>query len=206
MNAAIVDRKRFDLAIAGTVVRADAWASLQEIHALLEHARGLGQRADDEMQAVREMAYAAGYQSGVKEAQRDMTAQLAALNERQARLLRDMESRVVNLACAVVERIAPGLGAERLVPQLVNEAAAAAQAEQFLLIRVHPDARAAVAADLDAVRQAHPAVGIIELVEDETLDPLSCVVVSEAGEVRAGVNQQIDAIRSALLAAAEGGA
>ena len=40
-------------------------------------------------------------------------------------------------------------------------------------------------------RQAHPAVGLIELVDDESLDPLSCVVVSEAGEVRAGIAQQI---------------
>jgi len=44
-------------------------------------------------------------------------------------------------------------------------------------------------------------VGVIELVDDESLDPLSCVVVSEAGEVRAGVSQQIEAIRAALAQA-----
>ena len=92
-----------------------------------------------------------------------------------------------------------------VVPPLVMQAVEAAQAEQFLLIRVHPDARAGVEAGLGAVRQAHPAVGVIELVDDESLDPLSCVVVSEAGEVRAGVAQQIEAIRAAL-AGASGGA
>src|SRR3546814_14543013 len=73
----------------------------------------------------------------------------------------------------------------------------AAQAEQFLMLRVHPSVREEVAAGLGAVRQAHPAVGVIELVEDVSLDPMSCVVVSEAGEVRAGVAQQIEAIRTA---------
>ena len=45
---------------------------------------------------------------------------------------------------------------------------------------------------------------MIELVDDESLDPLSCVVVSEAGEVRAGVAQQIEAIRTALAGATGG--
>src|SRR3546814_3243891 len=66
------------------------------------------------------------------------------------------------------------------------------------MLRVHPSVREEVAAGLGAVRQAHPAVGVIELVEDDSLDPMSCVVVSEAGEVRAGVAQQIEAIRTAL--------
>ena len=39
------------------------------------------------------------------------------------------------------------------------------------------------------------------LVDDESLDPLSCVVVSEAGQVRAGIAQQIEAIRTALARA-----
>src|SRR3546814_4598704 len=66
------------------------------------------------------------------------------------------------------------------------------------MLRVHPSVREEVAAGLGAVRQAHPAVGVIELVEDVSLDPMSCVVVSEAGEVRAGVAPQIEAIRTAL--------
>ena len=65
----------------------------------------------------------------------------------------------------------------------------------------HPSVRDQVAANIGAVRQAHPAVGVIELMDDEGLDPLSCVVVSEAGEVRAGIAQQIEAIRTALAGA-----
>src|SRR3546814_10319514 len=67
-----------------------------------------------------------------------------------------------------------------VVPPLVMQAVEAAQAEQFLMLRVHPSVREEVAAGLGAVRQAHPAVGVIELVEDVSLDPMSCVVVSEA--------------------------
>ena len=108
---------------------------------------------------------------------------------------------MADLACAIVARIAPSFDPSKVVPPLVAQAVEAAQAEQFLLIRVHPAVKDQVAANLGAVRQAHPAVGVIELVEDEGLDPLSCVVVSEAGEVRAGIAQQIDAIRAALAGA-----
>jgi type III secretion protein L len=48
-------------------------------------------------------------------------------------------------------------------------------------------------------------VGVIELVGDESLDPQSCIVVSEAGEVRASIAQQIEAIRLALADAAAAG-
>ena len=106
--------------------------------------------------------------------------------------------RVAELACAIVARIAPGFDPSEVMPPLVMRAVEAAQAEQFLLIRVHPAVRDKVQAGLGAVRQAHPAVGVIELVDDESLDALSCVVVSEAGEVRAGIAQQIEAIRAAL--------
>nr|WP_277929365.1 MULTISPECIES: FliH/SctL family protein [unclassified Lysobacter] len=130
-----------------------------------------------------------------------MAEQLAALNERRARVLGEASGRISELACAIVARIAPGFDAQTVVPPLVMQAVEAAQAEQFLLIRVHPSVRDEVGAGLSAVRQAHPGVGVIELVDDESLDPLSCVVMSEAGEVRAGVAQQIEAIRQALAAA-----
>src|SRR3546814_13893323 len=90
----------------------------------------------------------------------------------------------------MVARIAPDCDARSVVPPLVMQAVEAAQAEQFLMLRVHPSVREEVAAGLGAVRQAHPAVGVIELVEDVSLDPLSCVVVSEAGEVRAGRSEE----------------
>src|SRR5690606_5564590 len=114
--------------------------------------------------------------------------------------------RMAELACAIVARIAPGFDASSVVPPLVMKAVEAAQAEQFLLIRVHPDVRASVQAGLGAVRQAHPAVGVIELVDDESLDPLSGVVVSEAGEVRAGAAQQIELIGGAVAGVCGAGA
>lgn len=197
-TVAVFEPRRFERALAGNVVPAQHWQRIDELDALLDQVNALYTEAGKEIERAREKGHAEGFAEGLARVQQQMTEHLAALNERRARALADASSRVTELACAIVARIAPGFDARSVVPPLVRQAVEAAQAEQFLMIRVHPSVRAEVAAGLGAVRQAHPAVGVIELVEDVSLDPLSCVVVSEAGEVRAGVTQQIEAIRTAL--------
>lgn len=197
-TVSVFEPRRFDRALAGNVVPARQWQRIEELDALLEQVNALYAEAGTEIARAREQGYADGFAEGLARVQQQMTEHLAALNERRARVLADASSRVTELACAIVARIAPGFDARAVVPPLVMQAVEAAQAEQFLMIRVHPSVRDEVAAGLGAVRQAHPAVGVIELVEDVSLDPQSCVVVSEAGEVRAGVAQQIEAIRTAL--------
>lgn len=200
-SAAVFERRQFERAVAGNVLRSDDWYRLEQLDALLARANALYADAGEEIAQARERGHAAGFAEGFERAQQQMAEQLAALNERRARVLGEASGRISELACAIVARIAPQFDASTIVPPLVMQAVEAAQAEQFLLIRVHPSVREQVGAGLSAVRQAHPGVGVIELVDDESLDPLSCVVMSEAGEVRAGVAQQIEAIRTALSAA-----
>jgi len=197
-TVAVFEARRFDRALAGSVVPAQQWQRIEELDALLEQVNALYAEAGKEIEQAREQGYSAGFAEGLARVQQQMTEHLAALNERRARVLAEASARVTDLACAIVARIAPDFDARTVVPPLVMQAVEAAQAEQFLMLRVHPSVREEIAAGLGAVRQAHPAVGVIELVEDESLDPMSCVVVSEAGEVRAGVAQQIEAIRTAL--------
>ncbi|WP_187471055.1 FliH/SctL family protein [Luteimonas viscosa] len=201
----VFERREFERAVSARVVRARHWARLEELDQLLARANALCGEVEAEVAQAREAGQAEGFAEGLKRAQQQMAEQLTALNERRARVLAEAAGRITELACAIVARVAPGFDASRVVPPLVMQAVEAAQAEQFLLIRVHPGARESVQAGLGAVRQAHPAVGVIELVDDESLDPLSCVVVSEAGEVRAGVAQQIEAIRVALAGASQPG-
>lgn len=199
--ATVFERRQFQRGISSPIVRAAEWQSLEELDTLLARVNGLYEDAQAEVQKAREQGYAEGFAEGLERVKQQMTEQLASLNERRARVLGEAVGRIGDLACAIVARIAPQFDASQVVPALVMRAVESAQAEQFLMIRVHPEARAGVERGLGAVRQAHPGVGVIELVDDESLDPLSCVVVSEAGEVRAGVSQQIEAIRAALAQA-----
>ncbi|WP_407353226.1 hypothetical protein [Luteimonas sp. R10] len=205
-GVALFERREFERAVTSRIVPARQWAGLQELDVLLERVNTLYAEAEAEIAKARAQGQAAGFAEGLARAQQQMAEKLTGLNERRARVLAEAAGRITDLACAIVARIAPGFDAASVVPPLVMQAVEAAQAEQFLLIRVHPSVRGTVESGLGAVRQAHPAVGVIELVNDESLDPLSCVVVSEAGEVRAGVAQQIEAIRAALAGAGGEGA
>lgn len=205
-GVAVFERRQFERSLSARVVPAQHWAKLEELDGLIERVNALYGEVEGEIAQAREAGQAEGFAEGLRRAQQQMTEKLTALNERRARVLADATGRITELACAIVARIAPGFDAASVVPPLVMQAVEAAQAEQFLLIRVHPSVRETVQSGLGAVRQAHPAVGLIELVDDESLDPLSCVVVSEAGEVRAGVAQQIEAIRVALAGVGRGGA
>lgn len=198
---AVFEPRQFQRAIAGTIVRAEQWQSLAELDVLIARVNALYAEAGVEVQQARDQGYAEGFAEGLERVKQQMTEQLASLNERRARVLGEAVGRIGDLACAIVARIAPDFDAASVVPPLVMRAVESAQAEQFLMIRVHPSVRDSVHQGLGAVRQAHPGVGVIELVDDESLDPLSCIVVSEAGEVRAGVSQQIEAIRAALAQA-----
>lgn len=200
---AVFERRHYQRVLAGDVVPALAWQRIGELDALLARVNTLYDQADAQIAQAREQGHAAGFAEGIARAQQQMTEQLAALNERRARVLGEASGRIRELACAIVARIAPDFDAQAVVPPLVMQAVEAAQAEQFLLIRVHPSVRKKVSEGLGAVHQAHPGVGVIELVDDVSLDPHSCVVVSEAGEVRAGVAQQIEAIRTALAGVQE---
>lgn len=201
-GVAVFEQRKFSRSLGASVVPAQAWAQLGELDLLLERVNGLYEEAFADIARAREQGHSEGFAEGIAAAKLQMTEQLASLNERRARVLGEASGRITELACAIVDRIAPGFDARSVVPPLVLQAVEAAQAEQFLLIRVHPSVRDSVSAGLGAVRQAHPAVGVIELVDDPSLEPTSCVVVSEAGEVRAGVAQQIEAIRTALAGSA----
>lgn len=205
-GVAVFERRAFERAVAARVLKPQHWAKLEELDTLLARVNTLYDEVEASIAQAREAGHAEGFAEGLRRAQQQMTQQLTSLNERRARVLGEAAGRISELACAIVARVAPGFDASSVVPPLVMQAVEAAQAEQFLLIRVHPDVRASVQSGLGAVRQAHPAVGVIELVDDESLDPLSCVVVSEAGEVRAGVAQQIEAIRTALAGVGAGAA
>jgi type III secretion protein L len=199
-QAAIIDHARFELALDGRVVRGEAWNDLADARALLDRAEACYRKAGEDATELAARARADGFAAGRAEGLRDIAATLVRVQRDSAALLAREQSRIVDLAVAIVARIAPKLDAATLVPALIAEAVREVSAEQFLQVRVHPGAYAAVEADLDGIRKSMPGVADVQVIADATLDPLGCVLASEAGKVEAGVGEQLAAIRAALQA------
>lgn len=199
-KAAIIDRSQHTLAIAGSVIRRDAWTALGETSSLLEHAESIRNGARAEVDAERALARREGVEAGRREGLSQVAAELVRVhNEARAFTVRE-EARIADLACAVVSRIAPRLVG--LVPALALEAVRELQADQYLVVRVHPDQLAAVEAEMNQLREAQPGVAQIQVAADAELAPQGCVLVSESGKIEAGLDEQIAALRVAMRRAA----
>jgi type III secretion protein L len=197
-TAAIIDHSRYELALDARIVRGEAWTDLADTRALLDRADACYRDAQNDARSIAAKAKDDGFAAGRADGLRDVAATLLRVQQDSAALLAREESRIVELAVAIVARIAPKLDAKKLVPALVAEAVREVSAEQFLQIRVHPDAKASVEAELDDIRRSIPGVADVQVVADATLDPLGCVLASDAGKVEAGLTEQLSALRAAL--------
>ena len=182
----------------GPVVKRETWARLGEVHALLDSAAQIRSGVQGERDAELARAHAEGMISGRREGLAQVAAELLRVQAGSRALLAREHARIADLACAVVARIAPRLEASALVAALVEEAVREIQAEHYLQVHVHPDALAAVEAERDALREAHPGLEQIVVVADAELDVRGCVLVSESGKIEAGLEEQLAALRIAL--------
>ena len=195
-KAAIIDRTQYALAISGKVIRRDAWTALGSASSLLDRAEAIQRGAREEVDAARASAHREGVEAGRIEGLAQVADELVRVHH-EARLFATREgARIADLACAVVARIAPRMAG--LVPALVVEAVRELQAEQFLIVRVHPDQVLAVEAEIAELRGLQPAVAQIQVIADAELSAQGCVLVSESGKIEAGLEEQLAALHVAL--------
>ena len=110
-------------------------------------------------------------------------------------------AREVDLALAIVARIAGALGEAPMVAALARTAIAELDTVRPARVRVHPSLEPAIRAALSDVA-AGPEQPSIEVIGDERLEPLGCEIDHGDAIVDAGLGTQLQAIREALGGAA----
>lgn len=199
-DAQIIDLKTLSHTEDGSIVRARQRADFDSMNELLAAANAVFSEAQTEAAALREKAREQGFAEGRAQADQELTRELAEQHRRGHALFEKQSAMVQEMALAIVERLAPELDAADLIRPMVTRAILAAQADQYLQVKVHPS-QADVARDaIGELGNVHPAVTAYQVISDENVDELSCVVETEVGAVRASLEQQLNAIRSALFA------
>jgi flagellar biosynthesis/type III secretory pathway protein FliH len=169
---------------------------------LLYEAGNIVRDAERRADEVIEQARAEGYSQGLAHAQSMMVQHLLDAQRQAHTFLEASQHRIVALAVAILERIAPALGEPQVVAALVEEALSTVQAEKYLRIRVTAPAADATQEMLEHWRSEHPQVETAQILVDPHLPPFTCVVESELGRIEAGLSAQLDAIRAKLMAVA----
>lgn len=204
MSAAFVDlRERYALGVGGRVIPSDAWLPLTRVQELVDQANRAVQALDAELEAERAAARAQGLAEGRSDALDQFAAATAALHVAREQLAERMRGQITELAVAVVERIAPALGADRLVPMLVGEAVRQLAFEPNLVVRVHPDVAEATRERLSGDGLGLGGTPTMEVVATPEFGEFDCVIETDGGVVRAGLREQLDQVRTILAMARE---
>ncbi len=137
------------------------------------------------------------------DARAEVAAQWIALAEQRDRQLAALEPQLVELGLQLARRI---LDEElRLAPERIAALAAPLLARvrraRQVVVRVHPDDRDALAAQLPALRASAELAAAVHIQDDPDLARGDCVVVSDAGALDARIETQLRALGKALGAA-----
>lgn len=204
MNAAFIDlRERYALGLSGRVIPAAAWLPLTRAQELVDQANQAVRALDGELEAERANARAQGLAEGRRDGLEQFAAATAALHIAREQLAERMRGQITELAVAVVERIAPALGADKLVPVLVDEAVRQLAFEPNLVVRVHPDVAEATRQRLAGDGLGLGGMPTTEIVATPEFGEFDCVIETEGGVVRAGLREQLDQVRTILAMARE---
>ena len=179
-----------------------AWADTSEMSRLLFEAGNIVRDAERRADEVIDQARTEGYAQGLAQAQSLMAQHLLDAQKQAHEFLEASQQRIVALAVAILERIAPALGEPQVVAALAEEALSTLQAEKYLRIRVTAAAADATQEMLERWRGEHPQVETAQILVDQHLPPFTCVVESELGRIEAGLSAQLDAVRAKLMAVA----
>jgi type III secretion protein L len=192
----------FTLVADRPIIKADQVSALDDAVGMLRRTAALRESLDAECAAIRERAREEGRQQGLAQG-RQQAAQaigkaLAALDQRLERERAETQARVVQLALAVVERIAGELGPAAVVAAIAGRVLAEIDPPRAVRVRVN-------AALAEAVRrQLGAGSGRVQVVGSEVLGPFDCELDTDQGRIEAGLPLQLEAIGLALAAASQG--
>ena len=191
------NRQRYQLLLDGPIIKAADWLALGEAQQLVDQAHAVLAGANDEVSAARERGREQGHQAGRQQALDEFARSLAAARELREQLSREHERLVIDLATSMLMHIAPTLGADKLVPALAGEALRAAVGRQRITIRVSPAALEATSRTTATWPRGQGQISI-DVVADDSLGDFGCVVETEVGEIRAGLEEQLAMLHHAL--------
>lgn len=198
-QAAIIDANRYRLALSGTVVPAVEWHNAEHAQALLDRANQALSDARVEAREQCRKGFEQGYADGREAGTAAFADALSALGQARDALTVSARGQIAELAIAVVEHIAPKIGAQAMLPALVAEAVQRLTVEPALLVKVHPAVAAAVRRRIETLDAA--GLPRIDVVDDEDLGEFDCVIETQGGLVCAGLQEQLQQAARILAAA-----
>lgn len=139
-----------------------------------------------------------GLEEGQERAKREAAEQMVLFAGRVNDTLTQMENALVEVVMAAVRKVILDFDQEEKVRNAVLAGLELVRGSHKLLVRVHPQQQAVVAAQLDNIQHRF---SNLEVVGDQELQPDDCILESDLGIVNAGIGTQLMIIEQTLRSA-----
>jgi type III secretion protein L len=187
------------------VLKQSEYSALLDAGSLLATAQTERQRILDEAQQGYERRLREGHAEGVEQGRREYAQQACGAALDAARTLDGLRDTIAGIVVKAVRAIVDESDPRTLYETALRRIDALVRDEAFLVVRVAPACRDAVAA---ALQQAWPqrmgtgagagAASPVRIVTDSRLSEEQCIVETPSGTLDVGLDAQIDALRAAI--------
>jgi type III secretion protein L len=185
------------------VLKQSEYSALLDAGSLLSTAQAERQRILDEAQRGYERRLREGHAQGVQQGKREYAQQACGAALDAARTLDGLRDTIAGIVVKAVRTIVDESDPRALYETALRRIDALVRDEAFLVVRVAPACRDAVAAALQQVWPQRVASGAgaaspIRIVTDSRLNEEQCIVETPSGTLDVGLDAQIDALRAAI--------
>lgn len=189
--------KNFTLSSDSLVYDPEEVNTLQSI---LEQATTIHQLLDNEEKLVeqaKELGYSEGYESGqttgYEAALEHIATKLVTLAKEANATREELRQSAGDVAIKIVEKIACDIGPEKTVKSLALSAAKELTPVESIVLHVHPDNKEYLISELS--KENNTMHKIVEVMADPMLEQQDCILETEYGHIRAGLQTQLKVMR-----------
>ena len=183
----------------GRLVKAAEVAALADVEALLAASRAEAQAIRDAAQAEFDRQKALGFTQGLQAGKSEIAQQKLKLVASSVAYMESVEGKMVDIVMKALRKCVEEIGDEEMVVQITRKAmGAVVRNQQHITIHVAPAMVPVVKARLNEILTQFPSVNDAEVVEDNKLQNMACLLETEAGIVDATIDVQLDAIEKSM--------
>lgn len=161
------------------------------IHKLLENEHDL---VEDAKRKGYTEGYESGQSSGYEAALEHIATKLVTLAKEANSAREELRHSAGDVAIKIVNRIASDIGTEKTVKSLALSAAKELTTVESIVLRVHPDNKNYLINELLSVEASNHK--IVEVKADPNLEQQDCILETEFGHIKAGLQTQLKVIRN----------
>ena len=195
----LINKENFVLQSDRRVVKAAESATVTDAAGIIAAAEADAARIREEAKAAFEEEKRRGYEKGLAEGKMEMAMQKLNLVDSSVRFMEGVESKMAEVVMKALKSCVVEIGDKEMIYQIVRKTMRAViRTQRHVTLKVAPEMVPVVKERVTALTTDYPTVETFDVVEDQRLKGVACVLETEAGVADASVETQLAAIERSI--------